>query len=328
MIKVISNKKEIEKLHKRFQRKIDEFFTEKIDCCVGFPGGNFQDIIRYSPDLDLWISLQELDTRYWNAFGIGKPSEGSNNSINGEINFPYENINRRIAGAFAVEDNGNILILHRGKIGGGKKGVGKHLFTDNFRGDKILAIDGNKETEFCLVGELKSKLLPKQIATFIYEIKRIKDIGDKAEYENFEALNNYKYTAEHYGQSTHERHRSTTINRTHGIVVSALATELEKNRKKIGNDRNRDLFIHAKNKITTLFEIKTSSSTQNLYSVVGQLLIYSIPIKNPIILVAVLPDKLNSIVEKRFSELGIKTLYYEWENNVPKFIGLNKLFEE
>jgi len=58
--------------------------------------------------------------------------------------------------------------------------------------------------------------------------------------------------------------------------------------------RNKDLFIHKKEHVKKLFEIKTSSSTQDLYSAVGQLLIYSIPIKNPVDLILVIPDKLSN----------------------------------
>lgn len=121
MITVISDSKQIERLHKKFQVFIDKYFDEEINCWVGFPGGNFQDDVRYSTDLNLWISIQELENRHWNAFGIGRPIEGTNNSIVGEINFPNEDINRRIAGVFAQEENGNILVLHRGKIGGEEK---------------------------------------------------------------------------------------------------------------------------------------------------------------------------------------------------------------
>lgn len=323
MITIISDEKKIKNLHKMFQRKLDNIFTEKIICCVGFPGGNFRDTVRYSSDLDLWISIQELDTRYWNGFGFGKPVEGSNITLNGEINFPYEDINRRIAGAFA-EESGNILVLHRGKIGGGKPGVGKNLFMANFRGDKVVAVDGDRETEFCLVGELDSKHLPNQVATFISEIIRIKNI-EPAETAIFEELNNYKYTAEHSGQTTVDRNNSTTVNRTHGIVVAALVTELQNRGFKVANDRNRDLFIHSRNKITTLFEVKTSSSTQNLYSAVGQLLIYSIPIKNDVELIIVLPEKLNKIVEKQLEQHGIRPLYYEWLNDNPSFTNLVEL---
>ena len=325
MVTIITDRQQIKNLHGQFQKKLDRYFTDNIDCWVGYPGGNFEDTVRYSSDLDIWISVQNLDTRFWNGFGIGRPTEGANNSLAGEINFPYEDIDRRIAGAFAQEDNGQILVLHRGKIGGGKKGIGKTFFTDNFRGDFVTAIDGDRETDFCLVGELNSQHFPRQVSNFIKEIYRVKNLEDGQTAADFSGLTDFNYTDEHSGRTVTERNDPIVIERTHGIIVNALARQLESRGQRIGNDRNRDLFIHNRGQIRTLFEVKTSSSTQCLYAAVGQLLLYSIPISNEVKLVAVLPDKLSKTVTKRFSSLGIDILYYEWDNDEVNFIEIDNI---
>lgn len=325
MVTVITEKKRISDLQNRFHKRLGEFLTDKIDCWVGYPSGRFEDTVKYSDELDIWISHNKQPNKFWNGFGVGRPIEGRNNSLNGEINFPFEGIKRIIAGAFGEEDNGNILVLHRGRIGGGKPGIGKNYFTDNFRGDIISAIDGDRETEFCLVGALNSNHFPKQVAIFVKEIYRVKNLKEGETSTDFENLNNFSFADEHSGSSETERIGTTVIDRTHGIVVNALAIELESRSHKIGNDRNRDLFIHDKNKITTLFEIKTSSATQNLYAAVGQLIIYSIPIKNEVKLVLVIPEQLNKTVTKRLLQIGIRILYYEWIDDTPNFIGLNSI---
>ncbi|MDP3002528.1 MAG: hypothetical protein Q8N38_05315 [Bacteroidales bacterium] len=327
MITVITDREQIAKLHRRFHKRLSNFLTDDIDCWVGYPSGSFEDTVKYSDELDIWISHNEQHNRFWNGFGVGRPRARRNNSLNGEINFPFEGIKRNIAGAFAQEDNGNILVLHRGRIGGGKPGIGKNYFKDNYRGDFETVIDDDRETEFCLVGELNSKYFPKQVANFIKEIYRVKHIEEGKISPDFEDLYNFNFTDEHSGRIETDRTRTTVIDRTHGIVVNALATELENRKYKIGNDRNRDLFIHRDNKIATLFEIKTSTSTQNLYSAVGQLIIYSIPIKNEVKLVIVIPKRLNKTVTKRLSQLGIQILYYEWTNDTPTFIGLEDILE-
>ena len=327
MVTVITDEKQIRELHNKFHKRLDSFLTDSIDCWVGYPSGSFEDTVRYSPELNIWISVREHDNKYWNGFGIGEPIEGRNNSLNGEINFEYQGMNRRISGVFAIEDNSKVLVLHRGKIGGGKVGVGKKLFTQNFRGDFVTAIDGDRETEFCLVGELQSPHFPRQVANFINEIQRVKHLGDSEVTNDFDELNKFNFTDEHSGQTETEREGTGIIERTHGIVVNALAAELQSRKYKVGNDRNRDLFTHKDNRINRLFEIKTSCATQNLYSAVGQLIIYSIPIKNEVELFVVLPDKLNKTVAKRLLQLGIKPLYYNWNNDLPEFIGLNELLQ-
>lgn len=325
MITVITDKHLIKKLYKQFQDKLGSHSYESIKCWVGFPGGSFEDTVRYFPDLNIWISVTKLYNRFWNGFGIGSPIEGANNSLTGEINFPFENINRTVAGAFAEDDNGNILVLHRGKIGGGKPGIGKRYFIDNYRGDLVTANDGKIETEFCLVGDLKSKHFPKQVSNFIFEIFRVKNLEFGDLVSSLDGLGNFSYADEKFGCSITERNEPVVVERTHGLVVNALAQELKNRGFNIGNDKNRDLFIYTRGQIKTLFEIKTNSSTQCLYSVIGQLLLYSIPIPNQVNLIAVLPTILSKPVTKRFSSIGIKILYYYWEDNKPIFIDIDKI---
>lgn len=328
MITIVTDKKQIAKFQQKFKKQIDRFLTEEINCWIGYHSGSFEATALYSEELNIWTSNFTENKSIINLFGIGRPIEGGMNSITVQINFPCENINRRVAGVFAIEDNKNILVLHRGKIGGGKPGIGKNLVLDNYRGNFVTAIDGDRETEFCLVGELNSPHLPRQLANFIHEIAKIKLLKDDETATDFEELTTFRYTDEHSGQTVTERNDPLVIERTHGIVVSALATELQNRGHKIGNDRNRDLFIYNKNKISALFEIKTNSSTQCLYAAVGQLIIYSIPIKNEVDLIAVLPNKLNKTVANRLDTLGIRPLYYRWNKDEPTFIGLDDLLKK
>ena len=326
MIRIVTGKKRISDLDTLFQKRLEKLFDYTIECWVSYPSGRFKDTVKYSDELDIWISHKKFN-KLFNGFGIGRPKENRNNNLVGEINFPLKYIDRRVAGAFGEEENGNILLLHRGRIGGGKPGIGKIFFKDNFRGDFIFAFDGDRETEFCLVGELRSTYFPMQVSNFIKEINRVKNLSDKKEPTDFQYLNKFNFRDEHSGNSEKERIGSTTIHRTHGIIVNALASELENRKYHIGNDKNRDLFIHNNKKITTLFEIKTSTATQNLYEGVGQLIIYSIPIKIHVKLVLVIPKQLNETVTKRLMNLGIQILYFEWINKKPRFIELDKVIK-
>ena len=323
MIEIVTDGKLITKYQKQFVQRLKTVCNKRISCNLGYQGDSFPTIVFYSPQFNFWFTAQESDNRYWNAFGIGEPPEGRNTSINVEINFPYEGVNRSIGGAFG-HNKGEVLLLHRGKIGGGRVGISKQLFFDNFRDDPVTANDNGIDTEFFVIGSINSKHFPQQVSNFIAEVHRIKNLTvDKG--AEFSDLLKFKYTDEYSGTSKVKRKSTTTIERTHGIVVNSLASILEDNGHKIGNDSNRDLFIHKRGQIRTLFEIKTSSSTQDLYSAVGQLLIYSIPIKGNVDLFLVLPDKLSTPVEKCLGEHGLQIIYYTWENNEPTFLNLDKV---
>jgi hypothetical protein len=323
MIEIVTEEKLISKYQKEFIKQLKTVCTKKVFCNVGFQGGSIATTVFYSSKFDFWFTAKANENRYWNAFGVGEPIEDRNVSIHVEINFPYESVNRNIGGAFGHNNKGEVLLLHRGKIGGGRIGVGKQLFFDNFRGDFATANDDGIDTEFLVIGSIHSKHFPKQVSNFIAEVHRIKNITTE-ETNDFSYLENFNYTDEHSGTSRTKR-RTITIERTHGIVVNSLASILKDNGLEIGNDRNRDLFIHKRGQIKTLFEIKTSSSTQALYSAVGQLLIYSIPIKTALDLFLVLPDKVTKPVEKRLTELGLKIIYYAWDNNEPTFENLDEI---
>jgi len=80
-------------------------------------------------------------------------------------------IDRKTGGAFAEDHWGNVFVIHRGKIGGGKKGVGKSLFEQNYRGVWSLMEDGNSISEVAVIGNLKSGRFAPQAAQFVKKIE-------------------------------------------------------------------------------------------------------------------------------------------------------------
>lgn len=62
MIKVVEDQRAIEKLHRQFLQKIADELTERIECWVGFPGGNFLTAVNYSKELNIWVASNEQDT--------------------------------------------------------------------------------------------------------------------------------------------------------------------------------------------------------------------------------------------------------------------------
>jgi hypothetical protein len=321
MIQIIKDKKLIAKNQREFIQQLKKVCTEKIVCSVGYQGYSQEETVYFSEKYNFWFTSSTGQNRFWNAFTIGKPKDVGSNSINVEINIPFEGINRTIGGVFGHNKNGEVLLLHRGnKI----NGVTKQQFCKSLRGDPTPVDDDGIEDELFLIGSINSKLLPKQVSNFIGEVLRIKTLFKKG-VRGLPNFQNFIYTKEHSGVSKIEKKSLRIIERTHGIIVNALASKLETKGFSIGNDRNMDLYIHKNGRIRSLFEIKTSSSTQDLCSAIGQLLMYSLPINTSIKLYLVLPKKLTNKVEKRLKEYGLDVLYYNWHNNSPTFRNLKTL---
>ena len=78
--------------------------------------------------------------RYWNAFGVGKPSGMV--TIAFEINSPKVGPMRQVAGAYALSPEGNVHVVHRGIFTAGCK-VPKSFTRSHFHWDWVQAQDPN-----------------------------------------------------------------------------------------------------------------------------------------------------------------------------------------
>ncbi len=177
--KVITDSIQIETLQKKLVDRLCQLLPQKLIHDVGFQGGNREENIQYSREIDLWFTSSddvEGCERHWNAFGIQIPAKKSLD-IAVEINIPFEH-NPRVGGVFLCHVSGKVFLAHRGTISGGRKGIGKALFMEQFDQKKLVDADDNgKEIRVALISELDSPDLAKKIKWFAEEISRIKQIG-------------------------------------------------------------------------------------------------------------------------------------------------------
>ena len=71
------------------------------------------------------------------------------------------------------------VVLHTGKIGGGRKGVGKNCFWANYSGKKVYV--GSERFAFvCEYNKSDPKAMIKQMYDFAMEVRRIKETCEKS----------------------------------------------------------------------------------------------------------------------------------------------------
>jgi hypothetical protein len=101
---------------------------------------------------------------------------GSNLSITVEINPPHSGINRRVSGVYAYDEaTPDLFVLHRGRIGGGRSGIGAGAFWQIWdRGLTLEASEGGRMTRFALVGRVDDPDFPHQVARFVHRVSSIK----------------------------------------------------------------------------------------------------------------------------------------------------------
>ena len=170
---VIEDAKEIENAQNKFIEIIKARATSIVRGRAGFQGGAEEGEMYWSDELKIWLSTRRInDRRYWNGFGVVKPIEGGGYTITTEINFPIKGIVRRVAGAFVKDENSEIYVAHRGKLGGN---FSKKFFNENYSGNWTHIQDGDRESQVVLIGRLNDRKLPEKVSEFVYEVNRMKN---------------------------------------------------------------------------------------------------------------------------------------------------------
>jgi 5-methylcytosine-specific restriction enzyme A len=180
MLELISKASELEKCQAYLEKRLHDVLPEQKQIVIGHPGMSFE--VPVWTDGDLWFTSRVVGepqpNRHWNAFGSFRISDPSHIIL--EINIPLQGITRRIAGMFAKESlSEDVYLLHRGSIGGGRKGIGKQAFLGWYKQeypDKLVDVsEGNRRiTEAVHVTHLTSTDLKEDISSFVRNVGRFK----------------------------------------------------------------------------------------------------------------------------------------------------------
>jgi hypothetical protein len=169
---------EIRKAYSMFEKNMISG-TKKITTQIGWQGGGTEADLFWNENLKIWshFSPDEAENRYWCIFGVDSPEIVKMPNIICEINMPYEGAGRRTAATFAEDDNKQIYLIHTGRIGGGRKGIGMKAFLSEYQPNQKVNIawnDGHWTT--CIqLGALDDPIFSKNVAEFIHAVAKFKE---------------------------------------------------------------------------------------------------------------------------------------------------------
>jgi len=327
MLKVVENEPAIRKYQRQFVRAFKLLAEETIPVKLGHLGASEKAKVAWSERLGIWFfSRKVAGSRYWNAFGIGRPEGGTAIAITCEINFPLCGIDRRTGGAFAQDRTGQVFVVHRGKLGGGRKGIGKSLFEDRYRGVWEIMDDGSEETPVAVIGQLNSPRLARQIAQFIKKIARIKEKASARSSQTELTFDELCVREELIGARHCEPERKTDAECDRGLIVRDLADALKKCGLRTGNDDHRDLLVMGReSRIKAVFQVLTEMTSSGLNAGAMQLLLNGLNIpENPLLILA-LPGAPENALRGKLKRLNIDLMIYTWHENRAVFPDLDDL---
>ncbi|MEI7637529.1 MAG: hypothetical protein WCJ37_09510 [Syntrophus sp. (in: bacteria)] len=327
MLKAITDAKAIHRCQQHFTRQLKTWGREKISVNLGHQGASDRVRVWWSDELGLWFFPGKgEENRYWNAFGTARPKTDAALSITCEINFPKEGTDRRIGGVFAADGKGRTFVVHRGKLGGGRKGIGKALFERQYRGVWVDMEDGEEDTSVAVVGLLHSPRFARQLSQFVNKIDKIKDMAAPPSAQMEMGFDDLRLREELLGMRHCELLRDMASECDQGLVIRDLAAALKELRWKCGNDGLRDLMaVDKEGDAAALFQVKTNNLSKSVQEGATQLLVNSLHFPRPPRLILTLPEPLDAAMTAKLRRLHIETMIYAWRENKAVFPGLDKL---
>jgi putative zinc finger/helix-turn-helix YgiT family protein len=149
---------------------------------IGFRGGAITGDVCWQETGAYWVYTSDTHApnRLLCLFGAQRPTAHQSLNITVEINPPKEGTDRRCQGLFARDQAGRIYLIHFGKVGGGKKGIGRDTFAafyDDAEWATICWPDGSCK-EGIVIGELDAPDFRERLSTFIHKVAAFKSAGN------------------------------------------------------------------------------------------------------------------------------------------------------
>lgn len=329
ILQALTKRSEIKKATQKLFSHLRGISPEKYHIIYSSAGGSTPVDVFYSPEYDFWCGNSVEPDRYWNPFGLGRPRNGATITGRCQINYACENVNLRMAGLLAKDAEGRLYLLHSGKIGGGRKGVGKNAFLDFYTGERIMVTDGERQYEYLLIDRIDNERFFLNVRIFIESVYGFKGDQEFAGYKAGTSAASPLSGDEYDGVKTYDLPaRSVTASNDHAIVTRELLKTLRSAGFNAGRDRFRDVYtVGLSGETDRVFEVKTGLSRQKLYTAVGQLMLHSLSGNTGKVFVT--EELTDNGLANDLKKLGISMITFKWSKNGKNvtFTGIDQLLQ-
>jgi hypothetical protein len=327
MLKAIVDEVAIRRCQRQLAQGMRASLTDRYAVRLGHPGASVPARVSWAEKLGIWFCFRKAGGDcYGNAFGIRKPGGHASLSITCEINVPLRGVDRRFGGVFAEDGEGRIFLAHRGRIGGGRKGVGKTLFERYFRGIWTSLDDGDGRSTVAVVGMLRSPRLSRQVGQFVRRVDRIKRQAHLLAARQIEIFEDMAAGEEFTGRGVDAAPPDLQGLSDYGIVLQDLADALARHGRRVRSDSRRDLaVVDATGRVTALFQVSADSSEAGFSTAMARLLVDGADAPHGPALILLLPGVPPGELADRLARLGIAVAAYAWDGDTAVFPGIEDL---
>ncbi len=362
---VVTDVTEISRLNKQLAKQLRATLQYDEIREITYPAGHHTGTVYFEAQVGTGVrawSPYITPDKLLNLVLSADPGSSKRIEIAVQLNFPAGTYNRRVAGAFVKDGNGDIFVAHRGKLTKGNAGLPKDKVFREFAASTVEAADNGNISKVILIAGLKDPDLTERLWAFAEEAREVATrLGEELRgygqsQSTGETLSGRAVTGvpegesgadadgqqplspaghllklrgyfdEYSGEVRTKGHGGGKRTVEHGAVVRALELLLRE-RGSSQKAQAIDLAIVAASTVD-LFEVKTSSRTTDVYTGVGQLVIHGECIKellgSEVKRYLVLPGEPKASHSKAISgEVGIKVVTYQKKDSQYQFTGLN-----
>ena len=166
---LLTDHKAVENAQQELVSRIRRYAVGPIAVTIGSRSGTKEKQLWYVELVDLWFSTGKASTRWANQFGAGRPAPGESISATAGFSTGFDG-SRTCAGAFLSDEAGATWLAHSGKVGGGKKGVGRTAFLRSLTGS-VQRVDGH---DYVVIGRIEADDFLEKLAAFVGAVKAFK----------------------------------------------------------------------------------------------------------------------------------------------------------
>lgn len=295
MLELISDHNEINALQRELRSFLESHLLDQGIKTIGFPSGHASRRIYSNGDNSLYYIYSPPDPldpiqRHFNSFGVFD-SKANQQQITVEVNLPVAGGSDQVAGFFARDPSTDrVILMHNGRVGGGRKGIGKNAFLSFITDDLVLAQNDGRSRYGLAIGALDDPNLLSLLSRFVLKVREFKQLAARGDVDHTTLIKTLdrqpRYSPEFWGQKQSKRSKPMNYLTYHGVVVDALKVNREKTlgpKQSIGNTSMIDLAVWSSDQPLEIYEVKTSCDRQSLYAAIGQLMVHGISYRRRIL---------------------------------------------
>ncbi len=323
MLRVVEEERALRRYVRRFESHFRRLPHEKKTLTLGHRGKSYEFRVYWIPSLGLWLATDWKGDYYRHVFGLTCLNQGQV-SITCEINFPRSGIDRKVGGAFAVEPDGHVFVVHRGLLGG-RKGIGKTFFVREYRGLWAEMEEKDTVSPVVVVGELTSVRFARQLSQFVRRVAEIKESKEREDSRQLAMPLDLDYAPHILGWETYEDMKRDLPSACDlGLVVEDLVAKIESRGLKVKPLGLNCLLCPVKEEGKDVyFYILPDSRPRSVREGATHLFFLALRSRRPYRLLLVVPEILSDFLQERLREFSIETIVYRWIKDRATFAGLD-----